>query len=66
MEDPIKLREYDSLDYKNPFKYVAYMRWVQQLVTASTLPENVRNLRTHSLKTQKEQWHAGIFAIGLS
>lgn len=57
--------EWEALKYVEPKKALLEIRNIQQMVASSDLSNNVKNLRTHSLRMHREGWEATLFCYGL-
>ena len=59
-------RQWTKYEYHDPNVVLPKLHGVRRLVSVSDLPENVKNLRTHSLQPEREAWDAAIFCYLLS
>ena len=62
----IILREWKKLKYHDPEIVLSEFRKIEENYFQIPLPQNVRNLRTHNLKNDREGREAALFCIGLS
>jgi hypothetical protein len=60
------LREWEKLQYKDPTKTLPGYRAVQEIVSTYNTNTKLRNLRTNSLKSEKEAWHLALFSYLIS
>jgi len=60
------IREWEKLQFKGPTKTLPRYRAVQELVSKSNTNTKLRNLRTNSLKPEKEAWHLALFSYLIS
>jgi hypothetical protein len=61
----IRLREFQRLKFKDPKPYLIRLREIEREVAVSTLPEEVKELRTNSLKPHRELRQAALFCYGM-
>ena len=59
-------RQWTKYKYHDPNVVIPKLHELRKLVSESDLPENVKNLRTHSLQPEREAWDAAIFCYLLS
>ncbi len=64
--DPIKLRELGSLEYRDPIAFLKSIRAFQFDESASETPDRVRRLRTGPLKEARELRDAALFCAGMT
>ncbi len=60
------LREWEKLVFKDPAKTLPRYRAVQETVSISNVNTKLGNLRTNSLKPEKEAWHLALFSYLIS
>ncbi len=61
-----RLNYFESLDYRDPGRFLSRLLVLSDEVAKSDLPPRVRNLRTNSLKTVREMRQAALFCYGMS
>lgn len=57
----IELRKLSKLDYREPTKFLIYLRQLEIEVALSQTPDSIRHLRTNGLKSMRELREAAIF-----
>ena len=64
--DDIRLRQFAKLTYGDPRGFLATLRNLDEVVSASSTPEPIKTLRTQGLKPEREMRDAAIFSVGIS
>ncbi|MBV1909010.1 MAG: hypothetical protein KUG78_06780 [Kangiellaceae bacterium] len=60
------LGEWRKLTFKDPAKALHSYRAVQEAVSRSNVDAKLKNLRTNSLKPEREAWHLALFSYLVS
>ncbi len=59
-------REWKTYEYYDPKVILPRLQSIRLQVSASEIPEKIRNLRTNRLKSEREAWDAAVFCYLLS
>lgn len=62
----IRQRSYSKLTFGDPKGFLTALHPLEVAVSMTNLPPRVKNLRTNSLKSQRERIDAAIFCVGMS
>jgi hypothetical protein len=62
----LRLREWNSLHYKDPVEWLKKLRKIEQLIIPNIKNEKIRTLRTNKLKKFKESRQAALLCCGLN
>ena len=59
-------REWKTYEYYDPKVILPRLQNIRLQVSASEIPDKIRNLRTNRLKPEREAWDAAVFCYLIS
>ena len=62
----IELNVLKNLDFKEPRSFLLILRCLEEVVSQTDTPKNIKNLRVNGLKQARETRDAALFCYGMS